>query len=146
MDDSELRLRVAIGDLLASYQFFADTGRLDELVGLFTPDAEFRTNTEHLVGRESIREFFARTGAAFAAVKLLPGRHHLASVKVTPDGETRARTYACFQFIGVGGLDHWGTYRDTVVHTPDGWRFAARKATVEGHVPDSPVVRLLGLD
>ena len=53
-------------------------------------------------------------------------------------------TYACFQLVGSAGLDHWGTYRDEVVSTDDGWRFARRKVKVEGHVPGSPVVGLLG--
>jgi hypothetical protein len=54
-------------------------------------------------------------------------------------------TYACFQYVGTRGLDHWGTYRDEVVAVGDGWKFARRQAIVEGCVPDSPVIGLLGL-
>jgi hypothetical protein len=31
------------------------------------------------------------------------------------------------------------------VSTSEGWRFARRRVNVEGHVPGSPVVDLLGL-
>ncbi|WP_231967493.1 hypothetical protein [Mycobacterium sp. E136] len=63
-----------------------------------------------------------------------------------PESDHAASTYACFQLVGRHGLDHWGTYRDTVIHTPDGWRFTSRKAKVEGHVAGSPTVGLLGLE
>jgi hypothetical protein len=95
MDDIELRTRVGAADLLATYQFLADSGKTRELSELFVADAVYKTNTEELVGS--------------------------------------------------GGLDHWGTYRDEVVRAEDGWRFTRRKVKVEGHIPGSPVVSLLGL-
>ncbi|WP_231972117.1 nuclear transport factor 2 family protein [Mycobacterium sp. E3251] len=145
MDELELRLRVGVRDLLAKYQFLADSGKTGELAQLFVPDATFRTDTEELVGRDQILDFFVRTGNAFVSADLLPARHHLSSVFVTPGDDGTATTYACFQLIGVHGLDHWGTYRDTVIHTTDGWRFVNRKANVEGHIAGSPTVSLLGL-
>jgi len=146
MDDIELRTHVGAADLLATYQFLADSGRTRELAGLFLPDAVYRTNTEELVGPAAIFDFFSRTAASFIAAGFLPARHHLSSVYIEPrsDGGA-ASTYACFQLVGSAGVDHWGTYRDEVVSTDDGWRFARRKVKVEGHVSDSPVVGLLGL-
>lgn len=145
MDDAELRLRVGVRDLLARYQFLADSGKTRDLVALFLPDATFQTNTEQLVGHEAILDFFERTAEAFVSTGLIPARHHLSSVYITPTDDGGAASYACFQFIGVRGLDHWGTYRDELVSTAQGWRFARRKAKVEGHVEDSPTVGLLGL-
>ncbi|MGV0794895.1 nuclear transport factor 2 family protein [Mycolicibacterium sp. XJ1819] len=145
MDDAELRLRVGVRDLLATYQFLADSGKTRELARLFLPDAMFENNTAKLVGHDAILDFFERTGEAFISTGLIPARHHLSSVHITPKDDGSAATYACFQLIGVRGLDHWGTYRDEVVSTADGWRFARRKAKVEGHVEDSPTVDLLGL-
>ncbi|OBI44857.1 nuclear transport factor 2 family protein [Mycobacterium sp. E796] len=145
MDETELLIRVGVRDLLAKYQFLADSGKTGELAQLFLADATFRTNTEELVGRDQILDFFARTGKAFVSADLLPARHHLSSVFVTPGDDATATTYACFQLIGIHGLDHWGTYRDKVIHTTDGWRFANRKAKVEGHVAGSPIASLLGL-
>jgi hypothetical protein len=144
MDDIELRTHVGAADLLARYQFLADSGRTRELSELFLPDAVYKTNTEELVGREAIFDFFSRTAASFTSAGFLPARHHLSSVYIEPRSDGAA-TYACFQLVGSAGVDHWGTYGDEVVSTGDGWRFARRKVKVEGHVPDSPVVGLLGL-
>lgn len=145
MDDIELQTRVGVGDLLATYQFLADGGKTRELSELFLPDAVFRTDTQELVGREAIFGFFCRTADAFTSAGFLPARHYLNSVRIEPHSDGGAATYACFQLIGSRGLDHWGTYRDDVVKADVGWRFARRKVKVEGHVPNSPVVELLGL-
>jgi hypothetical protein len=145
MDDIELCTRVGAGDLLATYQFLADSGKIRELSELFLPDAVYRTNNEELVGREAIFDFFRRTADAFVSAGFFPARHHLSSVYIEPHPDGSAATYACFQLVGSSGLDHWGTYRDHVVKTADGYRFASRKAMVEGHIPGSPVVGLLGL-
>jgi hypothetical protein len=145
MNDIELRTRVGAADLLATYQFLADSGKTQELSELFLPDAVFKTNNEELVGPAAILDFFSRTADAFVSADFFPARHHLSSVYIDPRPDGSAATYACFQFIGSEGLDHWGTYRDEVVETDDGWRFARRKVKVEGHVPGSPVIALLGL-
>ena len=145
MDENELRTRVAAADLLATYQFLADSGKTRELSELFLPDAVFESNTEELVGPKAILDFFHRTADAFVSAGLLPARHHLSSVFIDPRPDGSAATYACFQLVGCHGLDHWGIYRDEVVKTEDGWRFARRKVKVEGHIPGSPVVDLLGL-
>lgn len=145
MDNDEVRTRVGVADLMASYQFLGDNGRLAELSQLFLPDAVFTTNSEQFIGPADILEFFGRTGVAFAGSGILPARHHLSSIHVQPRPDGSASTYACFGLVGSRGLDHWGTYRDEVVATPDGWRFARRKVKIEGYVADSPVVALLGL-
>lgn len=145
MDDVELHTRVGAAALLTTYQFLADSGKTLELSELFLPDAVFKTNTEELVGPAAIFDFFRRTAETFMSADFLPARHHLSSVYIEPRSDGSAATYACFQFVGSGGLDHWGTYRDEVVRTDDRWLFARRKVKVEGHVPDSPVVGLLGL-
>lgn len=145
MDDFELRTRVGVADLLATYQFLADSGKTRQLSQLFLPDAVLATNTEELIGPEAILDLFVRTAAAFTSAGFLPARHHLSSVYIEPRSDGSASTYACFQFVGSAGLDHWGTYRDEVVSTDEGWRFARRKVKVEGHVPGSPVAGLLGL-
>jgi hypothetical protein len=145
METSELRTRVGASNLLATYQFLADSGKTRELSELFLSDAVFRTNNEECVGPYAIFDFFQRTAGAFMSADFFPARHHLSSVYIEPRTDGSAATYACFQLVGSRGLDHWGTYRDEVVPTDDGWRFARRKVKVEGHSPGSPVVGLLGL-
>jgi hypothetical protein len=43
--DQELRMRVGVADLLATYQFLVDAGRIDEVAQLFIDDGVFETNT-----------------------------------------------------------------------------------------------------
>lgn len=145
MNADEVALRVGVADLLSTYQFLADTGRIDELTQLFLPDAVFATNTGNHVGPSEIEQFFRATGRAFVETGLLPARHHLSTVHVQPSESDAATTYACFQLIGAIGLDHWGTYRDVVRLVDGKWRFQRRVVKIEGHVSDSPVVELLGL-
>ncbi|HVW39910.1 MAG TPA: nuclear transport factor 2 family protein [Amycolatopsis sp.] len=146
MDSAEQRVRLGVADLLARYQFLADSGKIRQLAELFLPDAVFESNSGSFTGPEGVLGFFSDTKERFIAANFGPARHHLSSIYVDPRPDGGACTYACFQYIGTRGLDHWGTYRDEVVETGEGWRFARRRATVEGCVPDSPVVGLLGLD
>lgn len=141
---SELRTRVGVTNLMATYQFLADAGRIRELVALFAPDAVFNTNNERFVGIDAITGLFTQTGEMFRGAGFLPARHHLSSIQidVSPDGT--ATTCACFQYIGTRGLDHWGTYRDKIAPVGVGWQFVQRWATVEGCVPASPFFAMLG--
>lgn len=147
MSDAEMRLRIAVADLLAKYQFLADSGRIRQLSALFAADAMFENNTGRHHGPDGVLEFFRSTKDSFLSAGFLPARHHLSSIYVDPHPDGRsASTYACFAFVGTRGLDHWGSYHDEVVETDGTWMFARRRAIVEGCVPDSPVVGLLGLD
>ncbi len=139
-----MTIRIGAADLMARYQRYADTGRIDDLIGLFAADAVFETNTAVHTGRDQILAFFTGVGVAFAASGVLPARHHLSSilVELRPDGT--ASTYACFAWIGTSGLDHWGTYRDEVAEVDGRWQFRRRRATVEGYVATSTAVGLLG--
>ncbi|OBK66262.1 polyketide cyclase [Mycobacterium colombiense] len=145
MDSAELRIRVGVAHLMATYQFLADSGKIRQLAALFAADAVFETNNTRYVGPDGILGFFAATKDSFLRADFLPARHYLSSIYVDARTDGSASTYACFQFVGSRGLDHWGTYRDEVVPVGDGWRFVRRQATVEGCVPESPVRALLGL-
>jgi len=145
MDDGELRTRVGVADLLATYQLLADSGKIRQLSELFAPGAVFENNTGSFVGPSGVLQFFLDTKDSFLGAGFLPARHHLSSIHVAPRPDGSASTYSCFQFIGTRGLDHWGTYRDEVVEVDGSWRFARRAAIVEGCAPDSPVIDLLGL-
>lgn len=145
LDSAELQTRIGVAHLMATYQLVADQGKVRPLTALFALDAVLEeTSYGTFTGTDSILEFFTYVRNGFLASDILPARHHLSSVHidVLPDGH--ASTYACFQFVGSRGLDHWGTYRDEVVRTDDGWRFLRRQITTEGAVPDSPVRKILG--
>lgn len=106
----------------------------------------FETNTASFIEPEGVLGFFASTKDSFLAAGFLPARHHLSSVYVDPRADGCASTYACFQFVGSHGPDHWGTYRDEVAPVGDRWHFTRRQVIVEGYVPGSPVPSMLGLN
>jgi hypothetical protein len=142
-----MRTRIGVADLMATYQFLVDAGKIRQAAALFAADGVFESELGEFVGPEGVLEFFSRTKDGFIAADFMPARHHLSSIRVEPRPDGTAVTYACFQFIGARGLDHWGTYRDVVVEQADGrWLFARRRATVEGYVAGSPVPGILGLE
>jgi hypothetical protein len=130
-------IRVGVTHLMTSYQYFGDTGKVERMAQLFAPDGVMELLGEQFVGPDEVLGLFARTSGQFAEADFLPARHHLSSIYVEPLPDGSAKTYACFQFIGTRGLDHWGTYRDIAIPTEDGWRFMQRRVIVEGFAPDS---------
>ncbi|HEV7420857.1 MAG TPA: nuclear transport factor 2 family protein [Mycobacterium sp.] len=139
MTDDDLRVRVGVTHLLTTYQYLADTGKVERLAQLFAPNGVLEIGGDRYTGVDGVLALFRDTGARFAGADFLPARHHLSSIYVEPQADRSAKTYACFQFIGTRGLDHWGTYRDVAVPTEDGhgWRFAHRRVITEGFAPGS---------
>jgi hypothetical protein len=146
---STLEVRAGVTALLTTYQYLADTGKIDRLAQLFAPDGVLEIGDETFCGRDEVLGLFTRTSGRFVDADFLPARHHLSSIHVEPQPDGSARAYACFQFIGTRGLDHWGTYRDLVVPADssatdgEGWCFARRRVITEGFAPGS---RLSGSD
>lgn len=138
-----MQVRVGVTALLTTYQYLADTGKVERLAQLFAPDGVLEIGAEKFTGPDEVLGLFRRAGGQFVDADFLPARHHLSSIYVEPQSDGSARTYACFQFIGTKGLDHWGTYRDVVVPRDDdhpdgdGWRFAHRRVITEGFAPGS---------
>jgi SnoaL-like domain len=131
-------VRVGVTHLLTSYQYFGDTGKVERMAQLFAPDGVMELLGETFAGPDEILGLFTRTSGQFTEADFLPARHHLSSIYVEPLPDGSAKTYACFQFIGTRGLDHWGTYRDVAVPTREGgWRFKHRRVIVEGFAPGS---------
>lgn len=136
-------VRAGVTNLLTTYQYLADTGKVQRLAALFGDDGVLEIGAEKFTGATEVLGLFTRTGAQFADADFLPARHHLSSIYVEPQADGSAKTYACFQFIGTRGLDHWGTYRDVAVPAADGnpdgegWRFAHRRVVTEGFAPGS---------
>ena len=140
---SHLDIRVGVTALMTAYQYLGDTGRVDRLAQLFAPDGVLEIGAETFTGPDEVLGLLTRTSGDFQDADFLPARHHLSSIHVEPQADGSAKTYACFQFIGTRGLDHWGTYRDVVVPSTDdnpdgaGWRFRRRRVITEGFAPGS---------
>jgi hypothetical protein len=136
----ELVAREEIRDTIIRYAHYADSGRAEDLAGLFTEDGilEIKDRAVHR-GRAEIRGMLegAKTGVTERARSPLI-RHHNTNVLIEFDGPERARTRLYFLAVMADGADHWGRYRDVLVSQPDGrWRFLERVVRLDGHAPDS---------
>ena len=136
MEVWELAAREELRDLVAAYAHAADSGRFDEVAGLFAPDGVLETpdHVEHR-GRDAIRAFLGDTAASLAGGGA-PKRlfHHVASHTITVRDRTTASGAAYFLVVTAAGPDHWGRYGDRYI-TRDGlWLFAERRVRVEGRV------------
>jgi uncharacterized protein (TIGR02246 family) len=137
MDLWQLAAREAIRELVAAYAHAADSGRFDEVAGLFTADGVLETpdHVEHR-GREAIRAFLGGTGQALARATTVPIiRHHLSNLSVAVTGPDDATGAAYFFVVTERGPDHWGRYRDRYTRDEEGWRFAHRRVRLDGYAP-----------
>jgi hypothetical protein len=124
--------------VVASYTHLVDTGRIEQLLELFEPDAvlEIVGQAKH-EGREAIGRMFGRGVEHLRTTTDVPRiRHHLASQLVEIDSETDARSW-CYWTAIVGdlGVDHWGRYVDRLRIDGDQVRFAHRRIYADGAVP-----------
>jgi uncharacterized protein (TIGR02246 family) len=137
MDIEELMAREQIRDLVARYNSTADSGRFDETVELFAPDAVMEVGDAVLEGREAIREMFAATKeslAGHAAAGPRYVRHLTATQQIDVVSPTEARSRCYFQVLLPHGLDHWGRYLDTLGLVEGRWRFTHRRVITDGNV------------
>ena len=134
----ELVAREEIRDTIIRYAHYADSGRADDFVGLFTEDARFEIKDRVVhQGRDEIRGMLegAKSGVVERAKSLLI-RHHNTNLLIDFESPDRARTRLYFLAVMEDGADHWGRYRDVLVAQPDGrWRFQERVVRLDGHVP-----------
>jgi hypothetical protein len=135
----ELVARENIRDLVARYNANGDTGRFDQVLDLFAPDAVMEVPDGVYEGHDGIRTVF--TGAQ-QNVKSLPepeGRRHLrhftASLQIDLVDATHARSRCYYQVLMPHGLDHWGRYVDEYEMVEGRWLFSRRKVTLDGYVP-----------
>jgi len=114
---------VEIQQLYARYNMAIDTGDGEAWAATFIPDGVFNNNTR---GHDALVQFVRdwrdkRDGA---------NRRHLNSnlvITPTPDG-ARASVYLLLLNVGVRPAipATTGIYEDTLVRTPQGWRFKSR--------------------
>jgi SnoaL-like domain len=146
MTNPVFETHTGVARLLALYQYGADTGALELVANLFTPDASYKTDNRSYVGPAGVLKFFGSVRELFMAADFLPARHHLSTLYIEPQSDGSATTYACFQFVGRHGADHWGFYRDRVVEVDGEWKFAARRVSIDGYVAGSPIERLAAIE
>jgi ketosteroid isomerase-like protein len=116
--------RIDITDLINRHGHLVDTGELDRLDELFTPDVtydlgDFGLGT--LVGIAALR------AAADGATD--PIGHHVTNIMITEVDDSSATVRS--KGIGINADRTAGSvaYRDTVTRGPDGWRISHRRVT-----------------
>jgi uncharacterized protein (TIGR02246 family) len=136
MDLDELLAREAIRDLIARYNANADSGRFDQVVELFAPDAAIELPGEVHEGRVAIDAMFRsvreRVMEATPAELTPHLRHFTSTLQIDLEDADHARSRCYFAVLMPQGLDHWGRYVDDFVRTDGVWRFARRRVTTEG--------------
>jgi hypothetical protein len=142
MTPGELIAREAARDLVARYNANADTGRFEQVLELFAPDARMELDDEVLEGRDAIAGLFQRTKStvvASAAEGVKPHLRHFTAthqIDVVDDVHARGRCY--YQVLMAHGLDHWGRYLDEYVRIDGRWYFQSRRVTMDGRAANSP--------
>ena len=139
MSDPAARLDVL--DTLALYCHAYDEGDLDLMASLFTEDATFRFEPPPgsmppvLEGRAAIHEAMAARRAATAESQR---RHIVSNVRFDrlDEAEAEVRSYLALGSTTRGTLAilATGVYRDRLVRTPEGWRFASRHLRLDSGV------------
>ena len=140
MDLEELIARESVRDLVARYNSTADTGRFDETVALFAPDALFEVGERRCQGRDEIRSVFTGTRdsvASHAGSDRRPAylRHCTSTLQIDLTSPTTAKARCYFFVIMSHGLDHWGRYVDEFGRVDGEWLFTSRRVTTDGFVP-----------
>ncbi len=126
----ELAAREAIRELVAAYTHLGDSGRLDEMVELFEPDATLDAFDRTYVGAEQIRGFFSGIVSDRSdAPRRSFVRHHIANVTIDVDIDAGTATGASYWAVySDDGFESSGRYRDRYRRSNEGrWRFQVRK-------------------
>ena len=58
-------------------------------------------------------------------------RHLVTNIRVDVAGDSASATSQILLFTGAGQLPLVGTYADRLARTPDGWRFAERRGSLD---------------
>lgn len=138
MERWELEARESIRDLVARYNANADSGRFDQVLACFAPDAVMELDGTAYRGHDEIRSIF--TGAA-AMARRGPGpvivRHHTSTLQIDVAGPREASSRCYYQVLSARGLDHWGRYLDDYRMIDGRWCFWRRREFLDGVVPGS---------
>lgn len=133
--DRTLAALHAIQKVLVDYARFVDSEQFDRVAELFTPDGELHiVEYTRLSGRAAIIAHLeagahTRRQSDPAAYR----RHFLTNVDVNVSTSDHATAQSYFLGIMHTGLDHWGRYKDELLHDGTRWRFACRDVLIDGY-------------
>jgi uncharacterized protein (TIGR02246 family) len=134
----ELVARESIRDLVARYNANADSGRFDQVLDCFAPDAVMELDGRRYQGRDEIRSIFTGTAELVRrGSEPILVRHHTSTLQIDVVGPEDATSRCYYQVLSGKGLDHWGRYLDTYAVIGGRWLFVHRREFLDGFVPDS---------
>jgi hypothetical protein len=128
----ELVARESIRDLVARYNANGDSGRIDQMVALFAPDASMEVGGRWHRGRKEIESVFTLGADRFAKVPNFTHlRHSTATLQIDLVDQTHARSRCYFFVMMDHGLDHWGRYLDEFEVVGGKWMFTRRRVLID---------------
>jgi uncharacterized protein (TIGR02246 family) len=113
--------------MIVAYAAANDSGDWDKVAAAYAEDGRMSRPTapdDFIEGREAIL-------AAFRARPPRASRHIVANIRVDVDGEAATATSQILLFTAAGQPPLVGTYQDRLVRTPQGWRFAERRGSLD---------------
>lgn len=135
----ELVARESIRDLVARYNANGDTGRFEQVLELFAPDAVMEVPGAVYEGVSGIRTLFTGTQQNVKSMAQPGGRvylrHSTSTLQIDLVDATHAKGRCYYHVIMPHGLDHWGRYVDEYEMRDGRWVFTRRKVTMDGYVP-----------
>jgi hypothetical protein len=128
----ELVARESIRDLVARYNANGDSGRIDEMLALFAPDASMEVGGSWHHGREEIASVFTLGADRFAKVPHFTHlRHSTTTLQIDVVDRTHAKSRCYFFVMMDHGLDHWGRYIDEFGVVDGRWLFTKRRVLID---------------
>ncbi len=134
----ELVARESIRDLVARYNANADSGRFDQVLDCFAPEAVMELDGTPYRGHGEIRTIFASAAErAGRGPEPIIVRHHTSTLQIDISGPEDATSRCYYQVLSTKGLDHWGRYLDRYGVIGGRWYVLHRREFLDGSVPDS---------
>lgn len=123
--------RAAIRHLQSIYNTAGDRGRIDEVLGVFTPDGVLEVPGAVHAGRDAINAFLSGVAATGSdSVDLRGSRHHLTTSRIELESLVAAQGWTYFFVMRAGQVLQEGSYIDRFVRLSEGWRIAHRRVKI----------------
>jgi hypothetical protein len=143
MEIWELIAREEIRECITGYNTYGDSGKFEQMLGVFTDDAVMESGGGTYVGKAAIRDLMTGAGRSFADHATESAghaqtplvRHFTSTVRINVTSETEATATMYYLVLTHGGLDHWGRYRDEYRKVEGRWLISRRRERTDGATP-----------
>ena len=121
--------RIAIEELVTEYAWLLDHRKFDEVLSLFTEDAELKIRGQKVAGAEGLQAWLDQRASSQSSRS---SQHQMSLLRLVPvDADVVEGTAALVLHVAKSGssgtyVDLVGEYQDEYVRTDGGWRFRRR--------------------